>query len=53
LFLYDEDGARYEVDADDCEFEDGGFWLLAEDEEDEYFYEYCADLGDEPAGDEE
>lgn len=49
MYLYDEDGLRYEVEADDVELEaDGsGFWLLNEDGEDEDFYEFCADEGDE------
>lgn len=46
MFLY-EDGLRYEVDESDVELDEGGFWLLSEEGEDEEFYEYCADLGDE------
>lgn len=49
MFLYDEDGLRYEVDEADVELEpDGsGFWLLTENGEDEEFYVFCDDLGDE------
>lgn len=48
MFLYDDDGLRYEVDADDCEVEGDGFWLLAAEGEDtEDFYTFCDDLGDE------
>lgn len=47
MVLYDEDGLRYEVDEADVELEDGGFWLLTENGEDEEFYEFCDDDGDE------
>lgn len=49
MFLY-EDGLRYEVADEDVELEaDGsGFWFLAaEDEDSEEFYEFCDDEGDE------
>lgn len=49
MFLYDDDGLRYEVDAEDVE-EDAsgeGVWLLTAEGEDEDFYAYCADSGDE------
>jgi len=47
MILY-EDGLRYEVDDCDVELDEGGFWLLAsEDEEFEEFYEFCDDEGDE------
>jgi hypothetical protein len=39
--LYGEDGELYEVPEEDCEYEEGGFYLLAaEDEEFEDFYEF-------------
>lgn len=47
MFLYDDDGLRYEVDEADCELEADGFWLLTEDGEDEEFYSFCDDVGDE------
>ena len=46
MVLY-EDGLRYEVDEDDVEVEGDGFWLLTENGEDEEFYEFCEDDGDE------
>lgn len=47
MVLYEDDGSRWEVDDSDCEFEDGGCWLLTENGEDEEFYDYCEDAGDE------
>jgi hypothetical protein len=48
MFLYDEDGSRWECDEADCELEADGFWLLAAEGEDfEDFYTFCDDLGDE------
>lgn len=50
LILVDEDGSEYDVEASDVEEdEDGsGVWLLAADGEDEeYFYEYEGDDGED------
>ena len=40
LLIDEETGETFEVDESDCEFEDNGFWYLADDSEDsEEFYE--------------
>lgn len=41
MLILDDDGTVYEVDADDCEVEGDGFWLLAAEGEDEdEFYDF-------------
>lgn len=41
MLLYGEDGELYEVPEEDCELEAEGFWYLAaEDEDFEYFYDF-------------
>lgn len=40
MYLFDDDGETlFEVDDADCDFCDGGFYLLTENGEDEEFYE--------------
>lgn len=41
MLILDDDGSVYEVPADDCEVEGDGFWYLAaEDENEDEFYEF-------------
>lgn len=41
MLLYGEDGELYEVPEEDCELDGEGFWYLAaDDEESEDFYEF-------------
>lgn len=47
-----EDGEEFDVPESDVEHDEGGFWYLAaDDEEDEYFYEYGAPDEDEAVED--
>lgn len=53
MLILDENDELFEVPADDCEVEGNGFWYLAADGEDEEeFYEFCdVECDDEDDGD--